>query len=143
MSGTAHPLRSRLAPDTRGVVALEFAIVGPALVFLLLAIIEVALLAWTQSVLQLTAAQTARCVGLGSSACINRTEFAVSMAANWLYPDVVTAAGVNVVANATCGSAPGHYVKVTISSQFQGAAALPGILGGGLLSAQACYFTGS
>jgi Flp pilus assembly protein TadG len=132
----------RLPRDRRGVVALEFAIVGPILIFLLLAIIEISLLGWTQVVLQLTAAQTARCVGIGSSACADSTQFAVDTATNWLFANSVTTDGVSVVPGATCGSAPGHYVKVTITSQFLGTSALPGILGGGQLSAQACYFTG-
>jgi outer membrane protein TolC len=46
---------ARLPRDRRGIVALEFAIVGPFLIFLLLAIIEVSLLGWTQAALQLTA----------------------------------------------------------------------------------------
>jgi Flp pilus assembly protein TadG len=134
---------ARLPRDRRGIVALEFAIVGPFLIFLLLAIIEVSLLGWTQVVLQLTAAQTARCVGIGSSACADSTQFAVDTATNWLFANSITADNVAVTAGATCGSAPGHYVKVTITSQFLGTSALPGILGGGALSAQSCYFTGA
>ncbi len=153
MSGTRHPPparllparlpRSRLAHDASGVVALEFAIVGPMLVFLLVAVIEISLLGWTQVVLQLTASQTARCLGIGSSACSNPTQFAVSTAATWLYSNAVSADNVTLETNVTCSSAPGHYARVTITSQFVGSVPLPGILGGGSVTAKACYFTGT
>lgn len=133
---------ARLPKDRRGVVAVEFAIVGPLLMVLLLGIVEISLLGWTQAVLQLTASQTARCVGLGSTACNNPTEFAVNLASSWLYADAVTAADVTLQTDVACAGAPGHYARVVITSQFPGAALLPGIFSGGQLSARACYFTG-
>jgi len=135
MSGIRH--------DTRGVVALEFAIVGPMLVFLLLAIIEISLLGWTQIVLQLTASQTARCAGIGSSLCSNYKQFAVDTAATWLYSNAISTDNVTLETGVSCSSAPGHYARITITAPFVGSVPLPGILGGGTLSAQACYFTGS
>jgi Flp pilus assembly protein TadG len=138
------PLRpAPLRHDRRGVTTLEFAIVGPMLIVLMLAIIEVALLGWTQVVLQLTATQTARYLGLNRTDQGNPTLFAVNTATSWLFADAVTAAGVRLETNVTCSGAPGHYARVTITSQFQGTTPLPGILGGGQLSAKACYFTGA
>lgn len=129
--------------DRRGVVALEFAVLAPLLIVMVLATIEVALLAWTQVALQLTATQTARCLGIGSTACTNAQQYAITTANNWLFTNAVTASGVLVVYNTLCSGAPGHYTKVTITSQFAGTTPLPGILGGGTLTAQACYYTGA
>lgn len=133
-------MTSRLARDRRAVVALEFAVVAPFVVFLLLAIIEVAVLGWTQVVLQFTAGQTARCVAIGSTACTDPQQFAVNLANEWLFPDAVAANGVSVTASASCSTAPGVYTKVTVTAQFAGTTPLPGILGGGALSAQSCFF---
>ena len=136
-------LARRLGGDRRGVAALEFAVLAPLLIVLVLAIIEAALLGWTQAALQLTATQTARCLGIGSTSCTNAQQYAVTLADNWLFANAVTPSGVIVVRNTICSTAPGHYTKVTIISQFTGATPLPGILGGGTLSAQACYYTGA
>lgn len=126
-----------------GVTAVEFAVIAPLLIVLTLGVMEAALLGWTQIVLQLTAAQTARCMALGTSACSNPTSYAVTMANSWLFPDAVTASGVSLASSTTCNSAPGHYSKATITAQFAGMSGLPGLLGGGQLSAYACYYKGA
>lgn len=136
-------LLRRFARARAGVAAVEFALVGPLLVLLTLGVMEMAIIGWTQVVLQLTAAQTARCLALGSSACSNPMTFAVDTANGWLFPDAVTSANVTLQSNTTCNSAPGHYAKVTVTAQFAGIGSLPGLLGGGLLSAHACYYSGT
>lgn len=127
----------------RGVASVEFAVAAPLVIVLTLGVLEAGLLGWTQVVLQLTASQTARCLGLGSSACSNPVGFAVTTANSWLFPDAVTSANVTLQTNTTCSTAPGHYARVTVTSNFAGMQILPGILGGGLLSAYACYYTGA
>lgn len=136
-------LLRRFLGARQGVTAVEFAVVAPLLIVLTLGVMEAALLGWTQVVLQLTAAQTARCQALGTSACSNPVSFAVSTANSWLFPDAITASGVALASSTTCGTAPGHYSKATITAQFAGMSGLPGILGGGTLSAYACYYKGS
>ena len=133
----------RLFRDRRGVTALEFAVIGPLLVLLTLGVVQAGVFGWTEVVLQMTAAQTARCMGIGTSCTSSPTSFAVTMANGWLFPDAVTAANVTLETNVTCNGAPGHYARVTVTSQLTAVSMLPGILGGGLLSAHACYFTGS
>jgi Flp pilus assembly protein TadG len=133
----------RFARARAGVAAIEFAVVAPLLIVLTMGVMEAALLGWTQVVIQLTASQTARCMALGTSACSNPMTFAVNTANSWLFPDAVTTANVTLQSSTTCGSAPGHYAKVTVTAQFAGMPSLPDLLGGGLLTAHACYYKGA
>ncbi|MBN8892352.1 MAG: hypothetical protein ABS99_04030 [Acetobacteraceae bacterium SCN 69-10] len=136
-------LLRRLLGERRGVAAVEFAIAGSALIVLTLGVIEASVLGWTQVVLQLTASQTARCAGLGTLACSDPVSYAVTTAGNWLFANAVAAANVTVERNVTCGMAPGHYVRVTVTTHFDGAGMLPPPLNGMQVSAHSCYFTGT
>ena len=55
--------------DRRGATAVEFALVLPVLIAMIVLVIEGSRLLWTQQALQEAASQTARCVAIGSDGC--------------------------------------------------------------------------
>ncbi len=84
--------------DRRGTVAIEAAVV-------------------------ISLAITARCLGIGSTACTGANTgaaFAVTTSKRFLgsTSTAITASNVTVTTATTCASAPGHYVKVAITSNL-------------------------
>ena len=63
----------RLRSDRSGAVALEFALTAPALFILIMGGIEFGRLLWTQSALQMSVAQAARCSAWQLSGCATPT----------------------------------------------------------------------
>lgn len=59
----------RLSGCARGAAALEFALVAPALIGMIVLILEGGRMIWTQQVLQETAFNAARCLGVGGPGC--------------------------------------------------------------------------
>lgn len=117
----------RLSPlGTRGVAAIEFALVAPAFLFLIFGVIETGRLMWQQVSLQRATAIAARCGALATVGCISDLEIktkAVRASAG----SGLTAAKVTV-SRVTCG------VKVSATRQFHVALRLPITL-----TAQACH----
>lgn len=110
-----------LQRDTRGVAALEFALVGGAFLTIILASIEIALLFWTQNALQSAAGETARCVAIGSSACSSPGSYAVGIVNKWMFPGVISSANVASTTSSTCNGAsgtPNGFQQVTITSSY-------------------------
>lgn len=109
----------------RGTTAVEFALVCPALMLLLLGSMEFARLIWTWEALQIAGNQTARCVAIGGTACATPSTYAVSTATSF-GAFGLAAAGVTVVnqppttTDATACSPPtgNTAVKVTLSLAF-------------------------
>jgi Flp pilus assembly protein TadG len=130
----------RLTADCRGAAAVEFALVSLAFFPLCFAIIELALLLWTQDVLQSTAVLTARCVAVAAPACVSDAQqYAVDTASTWLTPGMLTRSGVSIQANATCATAPGTAVVATLTSSYFVGNPLAALFGSPTLSATGCY----
>lgn len=109
--------------DRRGTVAMEAAIVISLAMTVSLGTLQLGLMNWTKAGMQATAAITARCVGIASTACTgNNTAaaFAVTTSKRFLgtTSTAITASNVTVTTATTCASAPGHYVKVAITSNL-------------------------
>ena len=75
-------------------------------------------MSWTKAGLQATAAITARCMGIGATACtgIGGQAYAVAQSRRFLTSTAITAANVTVTTASTCGSTVGHFTKVVITS---------------------------
>ena len=141
MSGLARPLR-RFAAARRGVVAMEFAIVGSTLVLILVMIIEVGLMSWTNAALQAAATDTARCLAIGSTACSTPTTYAVNRVTAWLFANVVTASNVTIQTGVGCNGAPGTYTQVKIVSANWIGNITPLGLSVPLLTGSSCFVSG-
>ncbi|MDR3531358.1 MAG: pilus assembly protein [Rhodopila sp.] len=113
MNGMA---RRSLARNTKAATALEFALVSGVLITMLFGGLELGLMIWTRGTLQSVAARTARCVAIGSTACTNPQQYAVTLATAWLGSAMITKANVTVTAATTCKSALGSFEVVTISA---------------------------
>ena len=131
----------RIRSDRRGTAALEFAMVGGLLVLMLLGCIEVGLMMWTGSALQSVAAQTARCAAIGSTACTDPAQYAVSLAGKWVGASAITTSDVQVSAGTSCHGATGTFAIVTITSSIWSGTFLAPITGNSQ-TAMACFPTG-
>jgi Flp pilus assembly protein TadG len=153
-------IRKWLRRGARGATAVEFAIVGWMLCIVTFALIEVGVMWWLKSGMQLTASMTARCGAMGYTyntsnfLCTNTSttqNYAVNYALGnlgnngnvvWLVANMIITNSVTVygpVTNSTyCHNAVGNYFAVSISSSFF--ANWPPPLGNiASLSASACY----
>lgn len=136
----------RFAGDTRGVTAVELALVAPPLFLVLFAIFEFSRALWDHNALQETAMAAARCEAISqgstaSTAACNGgtvTAYAQSVAQGWGM--TLPASGVTVTANTSCGGVSG-FSQVVLSYSFTSAVPqLVTALSGGLaLSATACF----
>lgn len=59
----------RFFRDSRGASAVEFALILPALIAVIVLVIEGNRLLWTKQAIQEAASQTARCIAIGSDGC--------------------------------------------------------------------------
>jgi Flp pilus assembly protein TadG len=143
MSRMRSPFRLRpFTADCRGAAAVEFALVSLAFFPLCFAIIELGLLLWTQDALQSTALQTARCVAVAAPACTgNAPQYAVNAASTWLTPGMLNVSGVSVRTNATCATAPGTAVVVTLTSTYFAGSPAAALFSSPTLTATGCYPT--
>ena len=128
----------RLLGDMRGVAAIEFAFASTALMLLVFGIVEMGRMLWTQQVLNGAAAETARCLAIGSINCPSGGAYAATAAANRGVSDVQTNM-VTVSANDACGSTAGNFTKVTIAYGY--ASVVPSFVPtpAGGLTATACF----
>lgn len=135
--------RSRcLLADRRAVAAVEFAIVGPAFLALVLFLIGAGLVLWARGAIQVAAAETARCTAIGSSDCANPQTYAASVINSWGASGLLPSISVSVQSGVTCNSTAGHFSSVTISETAQGVWAMVPALSQAVLSATACYPSG-
>ena len=111
---------------------------------ILLGIIEVGLMMWTRSTLQMVAAQIARYPAIVSSLCAHgAAQYAVSLAEQWLPTHAFTTSDVVVSATSTYYGASEIFEAVTISAPvWTGGLVYPisgGPISGGSQTLQACF----
>jgi len=136
----------RLLRTRRGIGALEFALIAPALMLTVLGGLEYGRLAWTQEALEAAAVAGARCMGVLAADCAaagvyssgNTNTYVISQAANWK----LTLAAANITLNATDSCAGiNKFSTVTINYTFQTALPLlvTTLANGTHLRVFACY----
>lgn len=135
-----------LLRDRWGASAVEFALVAPVFLLMLLGMIEFARMFWTTHALHETAIATARCMGIPQLECEDSgiysheksIAFARSKAAGWLIK--IEPAEVFLERNSTCSGLDG-LSKVVIEHEFTTVAPkiLTSLAGGTKLKAEACY----
>jgi len=130
---------SGLARDRRAATALEFAIIASVMVPLCLAALDGGLLLWTKGALQMAAAATARCVAIGSGSCSNSAQYAATVAGNWSFSGVISAADVATPTMVCAGAT--QLVRITITSTHWAAAMLPVLSGSSTVTATAYFPT--
>jgi hypothetical protein len=108
---------------------------------LCLACLDAGLLLWTKGILQSSAAGAARCAAIGSTACSDVRQFAVTLAGNWSFPGII--AGADVVGPTLVCVAPTQLAKVTITSNHWANAIIPALSGSTTLTAVAYFPTGT
>jgi len=133
--------RPSLTRDTKGATALEFALVSGMLLSMLFGGFEAGIMLWTRGTLQSVAAQTARCVAIGSSLCSSSKAYAVTQATGWLGSALITQGDVTITTASECGTTTGSlgsFEVVTITaSPWVGSIIYP--LGSHTETVTACY----
>lgn len=137
-----HPLR-RLLGRRDGTATLEFALLGSTFVVLLFFVLGAALLLWAKGAMQMAASRTARCTAIASSACTDPQAYAASLMSAWGVSGIISSISVSVQSGTTCNSAAGHFSAVTISSTGGVSAGFVAPLSGTVLTASACYPSGT
>jgi len=124
------PLSGRRGADARGATAIEYAIILPVLLLLLLGITDLGRLMWVQGTLEYATAAAARCAAVDSVICGDAASIQ-SYAASRAYGLNLSATDF-VVTTAACGR------RVSASTSFS--FITPWITPTGLtLNADACY----
>jgi len=139
-------LLARFKCDTRGVAAIEFAIVIVPLLLFMLGVIEFSRAYWAKEALQQTAVDTARCMGLGlsTSGCTSTSggqAYAVGVGSAWGL--TIPTSNVTITTATTCGGVSG-FVTVHITYTFH--TVVPDLIAGlfnDTLYASACFPNGS
>ena len=129
ISGGLKPLR-RLLSDRAGAAAVEFALIVPAFLLLLLGIMELGRLMWTQNALHYAVEEAARCSAVDTNVC-SSTSTAKSFAAG--RSGLAFATSVFTVTQASCG----WQVSASYPFSFVGFLSEYSVT----LHAQACYPT--
>ena len=131
--------RRSLLEECRGVAALEFALVGPVFLLLLLFTMEASFVLWAKSAIEAVASQTARCTALDAPACADSEAFATSLMNTWGIAGFVPSIDVSVQSSATCDNAAGRFSVVTISSSASSFEHFVPPLSSIVLTSRACY----
>ena len=128
----------RSLADSRGVSAVEFALVAPVLLAFILMLIEGGRMVWTQQALQQVADQSARCMAVGPESC-NTTAKVQTYAQTVAQSRGISIANGTITpsANQTCNAVTGMN-KVEIVVPYQVATGLLPV-GPRQLTASACY----
>lgn len=136
----------RFFDERRGASAVEFALVAPVFLLLLLGIIELSRLVWTSHALYETAIATARCMAIPQLECEDggvydqkrSMSFARAKAAMWIIE--LDPVDVTLDRDVTCNGLEG-FSKATIQYRFE--TVIPELLisfaGGSRLKAEACH----
>ena len=139
---------ARFKCDTRGVAAVEFAIVIVPLLLFMFGIIEFSRAYWAKEALQQTAVDTARCRGLKISAAGCTTDtgaqaYAVSVGNTWGLTIPTSNVIITSASGTTCGGVSG-FVTVHITYTFK--TVVPDLIAGlfnDTLYASACFPSGN
>lgn len=99
----------------RAAAALEFALVCTVFVPLCLATVQLGIAIWTQGALQSAVSLSARCAALAGTACSSVPGYAVTLAEDWTYRKVITAANVTPAPHTSCVGGV-LFMVVTITS---------------------------
>jgi Flp pilus assembly protein TadG len=135
----------RLVEDAGGASAVEFAIVVPMFLLVIFGIVEFGQYLWTSSVLQQTAVQTARCMGVLQSQCASAGVYSSSNSTG--YGQTVAAGYGLGLANsnftlsraASCAGVTG-FSQVTVSYRFYAVVpVVTAMMGGVPMTATACF----
>jgi Flp pilus assembly protein TadG len=126
-TGIAQALR-RLTPERGGAAAVEFAIVAPVLLVLVLGIMEGGRALWTQNALNFAVDQAARCASIDTNNCGTSTQIQNYAAA--VSGEGFTAATFTV-STAACGNVVSASFPIRLYIPFVGSALT--------LTAQSCY----
>lgn len=127
--------------DRRGVVSVEFAVAGMLMVAITMGLVGAGLISWTRSGLQAAAHATARCVALGAPTCASPANYAVTLAGQWVFPGIISAADVAVSQATTCNGATGQYTRVTITGTHWLGSVLPAGQDSITISVTACHIS--
>jgi Flp pilus assembly protein TadG len=137
--------RARRLADAGGATAAEFALVVPMFLLVIFGIFEFGQYLWTSSVLQQTAVQTARCMGVLQSQCASGGLYSSANSAS--YGQTVAAgyglglAGSNFALSrsASCAGVSG-FSQVTVSYRFYAVVpVVTAMVGGVPMTATACF----
>jgi Flp pilus assembly protein TadG len=108
-------LSRRLVADRKAGNAIEFALVVPIFLMIVLGIITFGRIMWTLNALQAVGYQTARCVAIASSECATPSSYAIALAGDYGLGDL-TAAEVTVTSGSKCNQTTANqYVEVELS----------------------------
>ncbi len=123
-------------------MSLEFALVGPMLILLVLGTPTAGMLLWARGAMQLAASQTARCKAIGASECGDATAYASSIISDWGAGGIVLPVTTSVVPDNACNGTTGRFSLVTITSAAGTGAGLVGPFLNIVLTVSACYPSG-
>lgn len=135
-------LISRLLQSRDGTTSLEFAVIAPVFLMLLLGIPAAGFLLWAKGAIELAASQTARCVAIGSADCTDRTAYtayATSILADWGIASLISPITVTSQSYVTCNRLAGPFSSVTITSATGIGPSFVAPLSNLMLTATACY----
>ncbi len=132
----------RLARDTGGATAVEFALLIAPFMMLTFGIIEVSRALWTRQALQDVAIATARCIGVGQLECTSGGNYSANATQAFLASSS-TGLGFRLLGdetrisrNVTCDGMPGS-VKVKLEAEFDSVFPFNELLG---FEAEACFY---
>jgi Flp pilus assembly protein TadG len=130
----------------RGTAAIEFALLAPPFIMLVLGAVEYGRLLWTTQALQQTAIAGARCMAIPQAACKSGTGYDAATTKSYIqsvgggWGLSIAAGDITLATSASCGSTA-SYSQVTIARTF--ASVVPAVMllpvGGKSLSASACF----
>jgi hypothetical protein len=135
-----------LAKARRASTAVEFAICAMAMVLIIVGFMEFGRLVWTFEVLQETASEGARCMGLGARSCASSGAYSAASTTNYVLGVaasrgvVIDPSTVSLNNAATCGGVSGfsqvaiRYTFVTVAP-----ALLTSLVNGFAVPASACF----
>ena len=127
----------------KGTAAVEFALVGPIFLLLLLFTMQAEFVLWTKSAMRAVASQTARCVALEDPNCNDAASFANSLMATWGVAGLVASISVTVQRSASCDNAAGQFSVVTLSSAAASFRYFVPPLSTIVLTSSSCYPSGA
>lgn len=130
---------SRLLQSRDGTTSLEFAVIAPVFLMLLLGIPAAGFLLWAKGAIELAASQTARCVAIRSTDCTDRTVYATSILTDWGIASLISPVTVTSQSNVTCNRLAGFFSSVTITSATGIGPSFVAPLSNLMLTATACY----
>jgi Flp pilus assembly protein TadG len=141
---------SRFLSDRRGISAVEFALVAPALLLIVLGTAEFARARWMEEALSHTSITGARCMGLQLTNCAAGGVYSATATAAYIQGIAqkwglnLTPANIALNANTSCGGVSG-FSQVTLTTSFNTIAPflITSLSAGKSLSATACFPNGT